>query len=425
MGNLHKLSATRVKSESKMGRYGDGGGLYLNVTETGTKSWIFRYMKHGKASTLGIGAYPDTSLAEARELAAELRKQIRAGNNPAIERKAVAIAVRAEHANAVTFDHCAEKYIATHAPSWKNPKHCDQWRNTLKTYASPTIGALDVRKINTDHITQILETIWHKIPESAGRLRGRIESILDWATVKGHRTGDNPARWKGHLEMLLSAPNRKARIKHFPALPYDQMNMFMPQLQQQEGIAARAVEFAILTAARSGEVRGAKWEEFDLDAGLWTVPASRMKAKKDHRVTLSARAIKVIKDMKKIKRGDLIFFGRAGKGGEEDKQLSDMSLSSVLKRMDGDNLSAGGKGWIDTTSGKRITVHGFRSSFRDWVSEETNYPGEMAEMALAHTVSDAVEAAYRRGDLLKKRIKMMQDWAGYCSGKKEKPAAAH
>lgn len=422
MAKAHKLTPLQVKNtkpptDKKQERYADGGGLYFNVQATGSRSWIFRYMLHGAARWMGLGPYPEVSLAEARELAADQRKKIRSGLDPLGEKKINVAKVKADRAKAVTFDWCADKYIEAHAPSWKNAKHADQWRNTLKTYASPTIGTIDVARIETGHIMKILEPIWHTKAETANRLRGRIETILDWATVRKHRTGENPARWKGHIDKLLPARNKAATVEHHAALPYVQMPKFMTELRERTGTAARAVEFGVLTGARSGEVRGMVWDELDEENGVWIIPGARMKAKREHRVPLSAEALKIIATMKELKTGDLVFPGTKMKD-DKPTPLSDMSLTAVLKRMDEDKTKNSLPGWRDK-NGEVITMHGFRSSFRDWVAEVTNYPNEMAEMALAHTVSNAVEAAYRRGDMMEKRRAMMQDWANYSAAKNE------
>ncbi|TVO53173.1 DUF4102 domain-containing protein [Denitromonas halophila] len=396
MGRAHKLSPLQVKNLSKAGRYGDGAGLMLNVTTGGSKSWIFRYMISGRDHWMGLGPYPDVGLAEARELATENRKKIRNGIDPLEERESRAAEDRANSAKAVTFDWCAQQYIEAHRPTWSNPKHAEQWASTLRTYAAPIIGKLDVSRIETSHIMKILEPEWLTKTETLSRLRGRIERILDWATVRKYRTGENPARLKGHLEALLPPRSRLKVEKHFTALPYAEMAPFMTDLRKQEGIAAKACEFAILTAARSGEVRGATWSEIDMDAALWTIPAERMKAAREHRVTLSKEALSLLRTMQELSTDpQLIFPGR-----DAGRPLSDMSLTAVLKRMK-----------------RPVTMHGFRSSFRDWAAEISNYPKEMADMALAHKVADKVEAAYRRGDMVQKRRAMMQDWADYCEVK--------
>lgn len=409
MGKLHKLTAAQVKNAAIKDRYSDGGNLYLNVTETGSKSWIFRYMKFRKDNWLGIGPYPDTSLAEARDLAAKLRQQIRAGEEPADNKRERTSAAREERARAKSFDWCANQYIEAFKSNWKNEKHAAQWTSTIKRHASQIIGEMDVRKIELQHILQVIEPIWQTIPETAERLRGRIETILDWATVKGFRVGENPARWKGHIQYVLPKRDKKATVQNQPSLPYEQLKEFMPLLRQQEGIAARAVELAILTCARSGEVRGACWAEFDLDAALWTIPASRMKAKREHRVALSVEAVAVIRHMEQIKSSELVFPGL-----KDGKMLSDMSLTAVLRRMHDTKLKEGHMGWLDAKNVKRmITVHGFRSTFRIWAAEQTEYPKEMAELALAHNVGNAVEQAYMRSDMFKKRRVLSQDWANF------------
>lgn len=411
MGKAHKLTALQVRNFDEPGYYSDGAGLLLKVTTKGSKSWIVRYMKHGQAHWLGLGPYPDVTLAEARELALDIRRQVRAGIDVAEERKALHQTAWLERESAKSFDWCAAQYVDAHRAGWKNAKSADQWTNTLATYASPHFGKMNVAKITTDHVMQALEPIWATKSETASRVRGRIESVLDWATVKGHRKGDNPARWTGHLDNLLAA--RPKLKKHHPALPYARMADFMKSLRKQEGIAAKACEFAILTAARSGEVRGATWSEIDLEAGLWIIPAERMKMTRDHRVPLSKAALAVLADMKKISNGgELIFYGM-----KEGAQLSDMTLTATIKRMDEASTKAGGEGWRDS-AGKIVTMHGMRSTFRDWAAELTNHPSEMAEMALAHRVGNAVELAYRRGDMMEKRRGMMTDWANYCLARK-------
>lgn len=396
MAGAHKLSPLKVEREKTPGLYGDGAGLWLKVNPGGARSWILRYTFDGRERWMGLGPYPDIGLADARDLASENRRKVRQGIDPLDEKRANEAERRAARAKAVTFDWCASKYIEAHAPSWSNPKHIEQWRNTIATYASPTIGALDVARIDTGHITKVLEPIWTKKAETASRLRGRLESILDWATVRKYRKGDNPARWKGHLDTLLAKQSRTKRIKHHPALPWAEIGPFMTALRKQPGIASKALELSILTAARSGEIRGAVWSEFDLDKAMWIVPAERMKAGNEHRVPLSQEALKLLRELDRKDGTDLVFPGaRAG------RPLSDMSLTAVLRRMKRDD----------------ITVHGFRSTFRDWAAETTNYPREMAEMALAHTVSDKVEAAYRRGDMFEKRRHMMQAWARQCAAK--------
>lgn len=343
---------------------------------------------------MGLGPLHTIALAQAREHARAHRATLLAGGDPLELKKADQLAGQLERAKSMTFDDCAASYIATHRGSWKNQKHAAQWESTLATYASPIIGSLPVASVDTPQVVKVLQPIWQEKTETATRLRARIENILDWATVSHFRTGDNPARWRGHLDNLLADPSRVARVVHHAALPWQEVGSFMVDLRQREGVAARAVEFGILTAARSGEIRGAKWSEVDLDSAIWIVPAERMKAGREHRVPLSTAALALLKGMPQI--GEHIFPGQRG-----DAPLSDMSLTAVLRRM--------GRG--------DITVHGFRSTFRDWCAESVgnSFPREVCEHALAHSLPDKVEAAYRRGDLIEKRKVLMQVWADYCS----------
>lgn len=380
------------KLSKKEGLHAVGGcsGLYLQVKGNGA-SWILRVMKDLKRRDFGLGSYSDFSLEEARQKCAEMRKKVISGLDPLEEKRQARIAQELAKARTATFAECVDAYLDAHGDSWKNPKHRQQWRNTLETYACPVIGSLPVAEVDTGLVLQVLEPIWKDKTETATRLRGRIESVLAWATTRGYRQGENPARWRGHLDNLLAKPAKLKAVEHHAALPYKELNDFMTKLAGMEGISARALEFAILTAARSGEVRGATWTEIDLEAGMWIIPAGRMKMEREHRVPLSSKALALLRSTPRIDGAELIFPGLKGK-------LSDMSLTAVLKRMGRDDL----------------TAHGFRSTFRDWAAEMTNYPREVAEMALAHAVGDKVEAAYRRGDLLAKRLRMMEDWARYC-----------
>ncbi len=351
-------------------------------------------MVAGKRRDMGLGGFPDVTLAGAKEAARVARAKISDGIDPIGDRKKLRSDLQAARASSMTFTDAAKAYIASKEVEWTNAKHGDQWRNTLATHVEPIIGGVFVSELDHSHIVRVLEPIWLTKTETATRVRGRIEKILDWAKAGKYRTGDNPARWQGHLSALLPSPSKFQKVAHHAALPFIEIGAFMAILRQQDGMGAKALEFAILTAARSGEVRGATWAEVDLKAATWTIPAERMKIKDngDHRVPLNAQAIALLKTMPDS--GELIF--PSTKGG----MLSDMTLTSVLRRMKrGD-----------------ITVHGFRSTFRDWASECTNYPREAAELALAHGIEDQTEAAYRRGDLFQKRILMMRDW-GKFSGK--------
>lgn len=393
MVQINRLTALGVSKTRQPGYYVDGGGLLLQVSRTGTKSWIFRYTFHGKRHEMGLGACSVVDLARARELARGCRLQIAEGIDPLAARRVAATALAAENAKRMTFDECAAAYIAAHRAGWRNPKHAAQWGSTLKAYASPVIGALPVADVDTNLVVKVLTPIWNTKTETATRLRGRVESILDWATVSKFRHGENPARWRGHLDNLLANPNKVAPVRNHPALPWREAGAFMVALRLCEGMSARALEFAILTAARSGEVRGAVWEEVDVDARLWIVPAERMKAGKEHRVPLSDAALALLNALPR--RYELLF------PGMKDRPLSDMSLTAVLRRMQRTD----------------ITVHGFRSTFRDWCAEAAGnaFTREVCEHALAHSLPDRVEAAYRRGDLLDKRIALMQAWADFCS----------
>lgn len=388
-----ELGALAVQRLSQPGLHFVGGvaGLALQVKTTAARSWILRATVGGKRRDIGLGGFPDVTLAQAREKARAVREQVRQGVDPVAERRAAIGRLRAEQAAAMTFEKASKTYVEAHEASWRNPKHAQQWRSTLEQYAYPVMGAALLRDIELRHVMAVLSPIWQEKTETASRLRGRIERVLDWATVCGHREGPNPARWKGHLDKLLARPAKIATIEHHAALPVAEMGDFMARLRKAEGIGARALEFAILTAARSGEVRGATWSEIDLDDAVWTVPAERMKAGREHRVPLTPAAILLLKALPRMAGSDYVFV--AARGG----RLSDMTLTAVLRRM-----------------GVDAVPHGFRSTFRDWAAECTNHAREAAEMALAHTIENKVEAAYRRGDLFEKRRAMMEDWAGFC-----------
>lgn len=387
------LSAVEVSKLDTPGLHAVGGvaGLRLRVLPTGAKTWVLRTLIAGKRREMGLGGYPTVGLSDARTKAREALDEVRAGVDPIAKRQSQWSALLASRGAEMTFDQCVEKFIEAKGGEWKNPKHRQQWQNTLTTYASPTIGKLQVRDVDLPLITKILEAIWNTKTETASRVRGRIEAVLDWATVRGYRRGENPARWKGHLDKVLSKPSKVAKVEHHAVLPFDGVGGFMVELRKQRGVAARALEFAILTAARSGEVRGATWSEIDLQGNTWTIPASRMKAGKEHRVPLSDEAVTLLRTLPRHEGNDLVF--AAPRGGV----LSDMTLTAVMRRMKVDAVP-----------------HGFRSTFRDWAAERTSYPQHVAEMALAHAIGDKVEAAYRRGDLFEKRRRMMVDWAKHC-----------
>lgn len=358
---MHRLNALNVNNATKPGYYGDGGGLYLQVSQFGTKSWVFRFTVNKKRE-MGLGPVHDIPLKKAREIAHECRLLLREGIDPITFRKERRAQAQDKSAAFMTFKDYAEKYIRNNQAGWSNPKHAKQWTSTLETYAYPVIGPLPVNSIDTPHIMEILEPIWSKKNETATRVRGRVESILDAARVAKLRTGENPARWKGHLDKLLPASSKVAKVVHHASLPYAQIGNFVAALRTQDNVASSALEFLILTAARTNEVIDATFDEFDLEKGVWIIPASRMKAKREHRVLLSARAKQIVKAMAEVRQNDYVFPGQRGKG------LSNMAFLQLLKRM---NRTG-------------ITVHGFRSTFRDWAAEQTSYPSDVVEMALAH-----------------------------------------
>jgi integrase len=390
---VDRLSALAVSRAKRKGFFPDGGGLYLQVTASGAKSWVYRFMIHGRAREMGLGPVRVIGLSEARAKAALCRRQRMEGIDPIDSRKAVLNQARLEAASSMTFAECAHAYIKTHQMAWRNSKHAAQWSSSLATYAEPIFGSLPVQGIDTGLVMRVLEPLWGTKSETAGRLRGRIEVILDWAAVRGFRQGENPARWRGHLDMLLPKRSRVTKVRHHSALPYEEIGAFMVRLREQKGVGAQALQFAILTAARTGEVIGTRWEEIDVAAKAWAIPSARMKGGREHRVPLPPAALDMIKTMCETRQSDYLFPGmRAG------QPISNMAMLLVLRRM--------GRG--------DLTVHGFRSSFRDWAAETTAFANEVVEMALAHVVSNKVEAAYRRGDLFEKRRRLMEEWADFC-----------
>lgn len=393
---------------------GGVSGLLLQITRNGGRTWLLRVMVGAKRREIGLGGYPDVTLAQARERARETKDQIRRGIDPVEERKAARASLIAAQGRGLLFQDAVERCLAAKLDGFKNPKHRDQWRNTLTQYALPVLGNMTVDQIEVQDVLRVLQPIWQTKTETASRLRGRIEAVLSWATVAGHRTGENPARWAGNLKELLPAPEKVADKGNQPALSLDDAPQWMAELRRREGFGARALEFLTLTAARSGEVRGATWDEIDLERGLWVVPAERMKMTREHRVPLSPDAVELLKALPRFEDNPLVF--PAARGG----QLSDMTLSATMKRMHEAEVGAQRPGFIDPRNKRPAVPHGLRSTFRDWVAETTTYPGEMAEVALAHRISNAVEAAYRRGDMVEKRRRMMRDWAEALGGKRER-----
>jgi integrase len=405
----------------KPGVYAVGGvvGLHLQVTASTAKepgppvaSWILRRtLASGDRIKVGLGSYAEVPLAAAREQARALVERIALGGNPLAEREAERSKAHKEKLEAVTFEQAASECIKSMEAGWKNAKHAAQWANTLRDYAQPVLGPMLIADIEMQHVLRVLEPIWATKPETASRVRMRIERVIAWADARAKRERPNPARWKNNLETQLAKSSSVKKVRNHPALAIDAMPEFMSELRQMQGSGARALELAILCASRSSDVRGARWDEFDLDAGVWTIPAARMKADREHRVPLSAPAVALLRAQPRMADGqpgyELVF--PAPRGG----QLSDMTLAACFKRM---NEKSATPRWVDPRTGEEATPHGTaRSTFRDWAAERTNFPGEMAELALAHKVSNAVEAAYRRGDQFEKRRKMMEAWASFCT----------
>lgn len=391
---FNKLTDIECKAASKPGLHGDGGGLYLNVKPSGSKSWVYVWKQSidqggttkTKRTEMGLGSYPVVKLAKARHLASECRAAIAEGRNPLEERKKDV---------EPTFGECADKFLASMESQWRNEKHRAQWRSTLEDYAG-SLRPMRVSDIGTDDVLRVLTPIWREKAETASRLRGRIERVLDYAKARGWRSGENPALWRGHLKSILPTRQKLTR-GHHPAMPYREVPAFVEALAAKDAMSARALEFLILTAARSGEVLGATWAEMDFEAGVWTVPAKRMKAGKEHRVPLSARALAIVKALHETRISAYVFPGQ-----RPERPLSNMAFEMLMRRMKADSF----------------TAHGFRSAFRDWAGDETHFPRDVAEQALAHRVGDETERAYRRADALDKRRKLMDAWSDYCSSAK-------
>ena len=388
---LHRLTARRVETAKEPGMYADGGSLYMRIAPGGSKQWVFRYVRGGRLRDMHIGPVHTFSLAEARERATEARKLLVDGIDPLAAKRARIAALKAADAKAMTFQQCVDGFIRDNESSWTNPRHRREWKASLLKYVYPVLGSLPVAAIDTPLVLRALKPIWGTVPETASRVRGRIENVLGWATVHHYRSGDNPARWNGLLQHALPAV---VKGEHHAALPYVEVPAFMTKLRQQTGVPARCLEFVILTAARLGEAQKATWEEIDFDNRVWVISGARMKAGKEHRVPLTTAAITVLNGMREIRQTGYVFPGV--RPGAPTGMTMPWRLANEI-------------------AGSKVSVHGFRSSFRDWAAERTNFPREVAEMALAHAIPNAVEAAYRRGDLFEKRRVLMEAWAQFCT----------
>jgi integrase len=400
------LTAAFMRTVARPGKYHDGGGLglYLRVDTNGARFWVQRIFIRGKRRELGLGSPPLVPLAAARDRAVENKRLVRAGGDPLAEKRIAR--------DTLTFAEAMERYLAVKLAEFRNEKHCKQWRATLDKYAFPVIGAMPVETIAMRDVLRVLEPIWGTKTETASRLRGRIEAVLSWATVAGHRAGDNPARWKGNLDQMLAKPGKVAKARHWPALALDDVPHWWRDLAKRDGMATAALRFVCLTAARSGEVRLASWAEIDLETALWVVPGERMKAEREHRVPLSPEAVALLRDLPRLEGSEFVFF--AARGGA----LSDMSISAVMRRMHEAEVKTGGEGYVDPRSRRPAVPHGLRSTFRDWAAEY-GYERDMAEIALAHTVGSTVERAYRRSDMLERRRAMMTAWSAFLRGEAE------
>ncbi len=388
-----KLSALEVARIKEVGKHPLGEGLYLQVSKSGSKSWLFRYSIAKKSTWMGLGSCSVVSLAEVRAKTLSLRKTLSDGVNPLVQKNQIEQAQRFDEAKLITFDECASQYIAAHKSGWKNIKHISQWENTLTTFVSPVFGNVSIQDVDTSLVMRVLDPIWTSKNETADRVRGRIERIIGWATVKKYRTGDNPARWRGHLDNLLAQRKKIRKVKHHSALPFEDLSDFMLSLRKIDSVSSLALEFTILTATRTSEALNAKWEEFNLVDRYWLIPAERMKAGEAHKVPLSDRAVEILRYLEARAFNEFVFPGK-----KKFKPLSNMAMLQIIRRL-----------------GHSVTTHGFRSTFRDWAAERTYFANEVVEKALAHTISNKVEAAYRRGDLFDKRRKLMNAWSAYCA----------
>lgn len=399
---IERLTALGVSRLREPGMYPDGGNLWVQVSPSGTKSWALRYTLNGKARQAGLGSLLDLTLSEARDLAREARRLLKEGRDPIEERRAKLAAQRADVAKTLTFKQAAERFIAAHKAGWKSEKHAEQWTATLTSYAYPVVGDLAASAIDTALVLKVLEPIWTGKPETASRVRGRVESVLSWATARGYRTGPNPAAWRGHLDRLLPAKSKVKKVRNHPAVPIDEVPALTAALRASPSSSSSALQFMLLTAGRTGEIIGATWHEIDTNAKTWVVPASRMKGAREHRVPLSDEALAILEALPREDGNPHLFLG-----GRKGHGLSNMSLLMLLK------------GLPDFSS---YVPHGLRSSFRDWAGERTNFPRELAEQALAHQVGDETERAYRRADALERRRKLMAAWAKFATSEPRSPA---
>ncbi|MFK5914055.1 MAG: integrase arm-type DNA-binding domain-containing protein [Woeseiaceae bacterium] len=394
---VDKLTALKVKNIKKAGWYADGKGLYLQVSESGSKSWVYRYQVNGKEKRHGLGSLLGLSLVKARK-AADYCRELRAQKiDPMEYKRKLAAEKLLEEAQGITFKECAIAFIDSHKAGWKNPKHETYWRNTLNTYAYPVIGDLSVQAIDTGLVMKVIEPIWFTKTETASRVRQRVENILDWAKARGYRSGENPALWRGHIERLLPKRSKVQKVKHFSAMPYIELPNYFRSLRKIDTLAAKALAFTILTASRTSEARGALKEEISEKEQVWNIPAERMKSGRPHRTPLSDECSKILEEAENYQKNSFVFPAL-----KKEKSISDAALLKLLK-----------------TTHPELTVHGFRSTFRDWCAEMTSYPRELAESALAHTLKDQTEAAYQRGDMLEKRRKLMEAWSDYCLNGKQ------
>ena len=384
---VKRLTDLKVKRLTKSGSFPDGGGLYLQVSKTGSKSWFFRYQVSGKGRKKGLGPYPTITLKMARDAANDCQVLRQQGIDPIQHEQQKKIEIELKAGRAKTFKYCAEKYIESHKAEWSNAKHEYQWTQSLTTYAFPFIGEVPVQDVDVGLVLEVLEPIWHTKTETATRVRQRMETILDWATARNYRSGVNSALWKGHLDKILPKPTKIRKVKHHPALPYIYVPEYFRELRTIDTLAAKTLAFIILTATRGGEARCARWDEFNGDT--WTIPADRMKARRLFRVPLSKEVLNILEEVKPMEKRGLVFPGSRG-------PISDTSVRMLLKQKYSD-----------------LTTHGFRSSFRDWCAEMSSYPREVAEAALSHVVKDKTEAAYQRGDLIEKRRRLMDSWEQY------------